>query len=344
VSAESLCEEITLGRLFIIIKSAENSGTIRKDLWMAKIFCTGHAGYLGSVLFPLLEKKGHEVSGLDNYLYSEIKDGKFKDDICSLTDMCRATKGKDVVVALAGIVGDPACGLDEEATRIINLEATKLLIDVCEVNKVKRLIFASSCSVYGASQDWITENSQTNPLSLYAITKLESERLLLNRCDKCEPIILRFGTLFGYSPRMRFDLVANIMTATAIIEKQIVVNGGEQWRPLVHVKDVAEIIANFIEFKDATKLNLIYNVVHSNYKISKLAEIIAEITGAKVIERKENKDIRNYKVIPNLPLRISLEKGIKELKEHFDKGEFKDYKDKKYYNYEILQTLRTEVR
>ena len=118
-----------------------------------KILITGCAGYLGQVLYPFLKKK-HEVKGMDCFLYNQslaIKDEIMQGDITSVKDMYRMTKGMDVVIALAGIVGDPACGLNEEETRIINIESTKLLVDACEVNKVKQLIFASSCSVYGAS-------------------------------------------------------------------------------------------------------------------------------------------------------------------------------------------------
>ena len=305
---------------------------------MSKILITGSAGYLGRVLYPMLQEK-YEVVGMDNFLYGQGNVGALHGDITSLKDMYNFTKGIDVVVALAGIVGDPACGLDEEMTRIINFESTKLLADVCEANKVKKLIFASSCSVYGASKEARTVRCKTNPLSLYAQTKLDSENIILERCKICQPIILRFGTLFGYSPRMRFDLVANIMTAMAVKEGKVVVNGGDQWRPMVHVQDVAKRIRNIILFNQEPKKE---NVVGKNYKIREIANVISEITGAKIIENNENRDERDYVALYYLedfePL--TLEDGVKEIIEHFKAGEFENYKDNKYYNVRILEQLK----
>jgi len=302
-----------------------------------RILITGAAGYLGSVLYPILKKK-FDVIGMDNFLYHQehSNDDYITADITSLTDMYNLTKGINVVVALAGIVGDPACGLNPEETKIVNLESTKLLVDACETNKVKRIVFASTCSIYAKK-----------PLSLYAQTKLDSEKILLKRCKKCEPIILRFGTLFGYSPRMRFDLVVNIMTAMAIKEGKIIVNGGEQWRPLVHVSDVASMIQWIITYYDKYKGDKgnIINVIYNNYQIKKIAKTVSSwIQNTKIIEEEKNEDFRNYKVEVS-PLFLckksvfTLLKGIDEMKKHFKKGEFEDYKDKKYYNAEILKTL-----
>lgn len=306
---------------------------------MSKILITGVAGYLGQVLYPLLKEK-HEVIGMDNFLYNqEAPKEIIRTDITSLKDMYHLTKGIDVVIALAGIVGDPACGLNEEETKIINIESTKLLVDACECNKVKKLIFASSCSVYGASPKVVTEYSPLNPLSLYAISKVESEKIIMERCQTVRPLILRFATLFGWSPRMRFDLVVNIMTAMAIKENKIVVNGGEQWRPLVHVQDVAKAISRFIDkMPDST----VYNLVGENYKIKDIAAAVSEVTGAKIISKQENVDKRNYNVISaklDFKMRISVRQGVEEIKGHFDNKELEDYKDDKYYNIKILQTL-----
>jgi nucleoside-diphosphate-sugar epimerase len=305
-----------------------------------KVLITGAAGYLGQILYSLLKEQQHNVVGMDNFLYDQEAPKEIvRADITSLKDMYRLTKGVDVVVALAGIVGDPACGLDEEATKVINWESTKMLVDVCETNKVKKLIFASSCSVYGASPKVVTEYSPLNPLSLYAISKVESEKIIMERCQTVRPIILRFATLFGWSPRMRFDLVVNIMTAMAIKEGKIVVNGGEQWRPLVHIRDVAKTINRFID-KDPD--SLIYNLVGENYKIKEIAQVVSEITGAQIIEKQDNVDRRDYNAISyklNFDLKISVRQGVEEIKGHFNNKELEDYKDDKYYNIKILQTL-----
>jgi len=309
-----------------------------------KILITGAAGYLGRVLYSILDTQNHVVMGIDSYLYDqEPVEGIFKADITSLKDMYNFTKGVDVVVALAGIVGDPACGLDEATTRIVNLESTKLLIEACEVNKVKNLIFASSCSVYGASDKIITEKSRTKPLSLYAETKLASEKILLRRRRFTRPTILRFGTLFGYSPRMRFDLVANIMTAMAVKEGKVVINGGDQWRPMVHVKDVAKTIELMISDQPTYyySKDRIWNVVGENYRIKDIAAMVAAITGAELVEKTDVIDKRNYKVASSLPHEFTLEDGVKEIIDRFRTGTFADYKDNKYYNVKILQNLST---
>ena len=294
-----------------------------------RILITGAAGYLGSVLYPILKKK-YDVVGMDNFLYhQEHSEDIIEADITSLTDMYNLTKGIDVVVALAGIVGDPACGLNPEETKIVNLESTKLLVDACETNKVKRIMFASTCSIYAKK-----------PLSLYAQTKYDSENILLKRCNKCKPVILRFGTLFGYSPRMRFDLVVNIMTAMALKERKIIVNGGDQWRPLVHIKDVSHFIFNLIENENILfNFYNFVNIIKDNFQIKSIAKIISNLTSAKIFEKKEIIDGRNYKPKVELDFNTSLEQGVKEIIEHFKKGEFEDYKDKKYYNAAILKTL-----
>lgn len=308
---------------------------------MSKILITGAAGYLGRVLSPMLQEK-HDVIGMDNFLYGQGNVGALHGDITSLKAMYNFTKGIDVVVALAGIVGDPACGLDEVTTRIVNLESTKLLIEACEVNKVKNLIFASSCSVYGASDKIITEKSRTKPLSLYAETKLASEKILLRRRRFTRPTILRFGTLFGYSPRMRFDLVVNIMTAMAVKEGKIIVNGGDQWRPMVHVKDVAKTIELMINDQPTYSYSKdrIWNVVGESYRIKDIADIVAKITGAEIVEKNELVDKRNYRVNSTMPANFfGIDYGVKEIIEHFKAGEFDDFKNNKYYNVKILQNL-----
>jgi len=306
---------------------------------MKNILITGAAGYLGNILYPVLNQR-YKVIGIDNFMYGQDmpKFPVINADITSVRDMYKMTKNKDVVVALAGIVGDPACGLNEEETKIINLESTNLLVDVCEMNKVKKIIFASTCSVYGASEVVRTERSEVKPLSLYAETKLQSENILRERCKTVEPIILRFGTLFGYSNRMRFDLVSNIMTAQGYFNKQINVFGGTQYRPMVHIKDVSEVINKVIKTTPQFTIN---NVFGRNYTIRNIAEEVAQLTKAKLNINEEDKDKRNYYVSSvNLPYHYHypLSYGIKEIITQFKKGKFKDYKKDKYYNVKILQS------
>ena len=306
-----------------------------------KILITGSEGYLGKILVSLLQKQGHKVTGIDNLLYWQDPSPETKfGDITSIADMYHATQDVDAVVALAAIVGDEACQLDEVGTINVNYEATKLLLEMCELNGVKKLIYASTCSVYGDSSDKIaTETAATNPLSLYAKTRLMSEELVM-KSRKTVSKVLRFGTLFGYSPRMRFDLVANLMTATAVFDHKVMVKGGDQWRPLLHVEDAAESIA----FALRTSAHGIFNVVGENIQIQQIAETVKSLIKDTEIITKNAKDKRDYRVdsskIKELGMipRRSLAVGVKEIKQALKKNNI-NYKDSKFYNVNMLRDI-----
>ena len=221
------------------------------------IVVTGGAGYVGSHLTRKLLARGFKVRVLDSFVYgdrglSEVHDHPdlelITGDICNTRDLARALKGSRGVIALAAVVGDAACDLYPERSMAINYDSTQKTLAACQEAGVRRLVFASSCSVYGANgNDLLYEESHLNPVSLYARTRLMSEELLLRKAGGVEIAILRLATVCGVSPRMRFDLMVNTMTACAVVQRAIRVSGANQWRPHLHVQDAAEAFALAME-------------------------------------------------------------------------------------------------
>ena len=204
-----------------------------------KVCITGGLGYLGSVLTQKLIENGYNVSIIDSKIYGNFLPVEVQEkinicyeDIRRLDKGIKIIKNSDVLIHLAAIVGDPACDLIKEAAVDINLNGTKNIIKLAEKYD-KKLIYSSTCSVYGAQEKLITEKSKVLPLSIYALSKYASENLLIE--SKLDFLIFRMGTLFGYSPRMRLDLVVNTFVVKALTEREITVFGGEQWRPFLHI-------------------------------------------------------------------------------------------------------------
>lgn len=324
-----------------------------------KVLVIGCAGYLGSVLTRLLLSKGLIVHGLDNLTYGDYgirelynKEGFnfVEGDIRDIKVLMDAIKGCDAVVHLAAIVGDPACKLDAEETITINYLATKTITEVCKYSQINRFVFASTCSVYGASEtpgSLITEDSSLNPVSLYAEMKIKSEIAILEAMDdNFSPTILRMATLYGLSPRMRFDLVINLLTAQAKTEGKITIFGGDQWRPLVHVNDAAEAFIRCLEAPIEKARGQVFNVGSNqqNYRILELGPILQSIIPEVQVEKRDDIiDNRSYstafdKISTVLGYRTerTVEDGVLEIKQTLDKGIIEDYKDKIYSNYESL--------
>jgi nucleoside-diphosphate-sugar epimerase len=228
------------------------------------------------------------------------------------------------VIALAAIVGDPACNLDPEETINRNYMATKLLVEACNLYGVRRLVFASSCSVYGASDTgMLTERSRLNPVSLYARTRVLSENCIFDRPGNVEPVVLRLSTVFGLSPRMRFDLVVNTLTVRAVVDKQISVFGGDSWRPNVHCRDAARAFLMAFEAPASAVAGEIFNVGGDtlNHRIKDIASMVLSVVdGAQAVIQDEVVDPRNYRVsFEKIRTRIGFEPefqvldGIKEV-------------------------------
>lgn len=269
------------------------------------ILVTGGVGYLGWHVCNELINRGYKVKVLDNLLYDFKPDERYefiKGDIRNRSDVNKALRGVSAVVHLAALSNDPLCDVSPEHGIETNYNGTKLVAELAKQNGIKRFIYMSTCSVYGKTdEEYVDENSKVRPLSLYAMTKYASEQYLRSLCEKdFDVCILRSSTMYGYSKYMRFDLIVNIIAVEAVVDKQIKLFGGDQWRPLVHVRDVANAVVSSVEREEpfgAVPINIgsdnqNYNVAELTYKIQK--NLYPEIP---IKEFPENKDFRSYKVI-----------------------------------------------
>ncbi|MFK7759462.1 MAG: NAD-dependent epimerase/dehydratase family protein [Phycisphaerales bacterium] len=271
---------------------------------------TGAGGYLGSTLTPMLVKSGHRVIAHDLFPHgcSRLKrtikeqglEGQIfveQGDIRNLDS--NILQNVDQVIHLAGLSNDASCQFDPAWSREINFEATARLGDLCKEHDGIQMVFASSCSVYGASEtELLTEDSKLGPLSVYAETKADSENALRNCIGEDFGVVcLRMGTLFGSSTQMRFDLVANQMALCATRDGTVKVGGGgSQWRPMLHVQDAANVFIEALTRRDLGRKGAILNVVGDNYQIKGLGELIGQALDAKVEILNGEVDPRNYRV------------------------------------------------
>lgn len=325
------------------------------------VLVTGGAGYIGSHLVRHLLDEGHKVRVLDSLLYGDRGIEELRDhpdfelmegDICNVRDVTTAIRDVDKVIALAAIVGDPACGIDAEATLNLNFESTKILAEACNFYDVDRIVFASTCSVYGAKDDGLLdESSSLNPVSLYARTRIMSENVLLERLSGPSaptPVLLRLATVFGLSPRMRFDLVVNALTVRGVVDGKFQVFGGDQWRPFVHCSDAARA---FYLAATAPKEKVdgeVFNVGSTdlNYQISKVGEIVAsEIPNSKMETVDKEVDARNYRVSCDKIARVlgyeaeyDVRTGVREMADTIrSRSELQKYRDDIFSNVQVLE-------
>ncbi len=307
-----------------------------------KILVVGGAGYIGGYLTTRLsELKHYECSVYDNLLYEDryLKDVHFiYGDVRDRKKLKSILPSYDAVVWLAAIVGDGACALDPYLTQSVNEDSVKWLVD----NYKGKIIFTSTCSVYGANHALnLDEKTKTSPLSVYASTKLASEQYIIENSKNY--LIFRLGTLFGlgdtYS-RIRLDLVVNILTKRATKGEELTVYGGEQWRPLMHVKDVAGATLFGLEH-DATGL---YNLHDRNCTIKEIAIKIQECIPAVVkyqnilFEDARNYSVssRAYKYLGWLPT-YDLAFGIEEIARTVKEGRIRDTENPLYSNVHYLK-------
>src|SRR5438552_4057222 len=221
------------------------------------VLVVGGAGYIGTHVVEQLLAQGRRVRVLDPLMFGwepvqdflanprfELVEG----DATDVLKLIEAMHGASAVAHFAGLVGDPACAVDESVTRHANVFATRLVKKAALLLGVQRLVFASSCSVYGINSAEVNETSEVNPVSLYARTKVEGEReLLLGPEGDCCVTVLRFATVFGHSRRPRFDLVANLFTAQAVNDGKITLMGPSQWRPFVHLREPARALVAVLD-------------------------------------------------------------------------------------------------
>ena len=305
------------------------------------ILVVGGAGYVGGGIVDLLSKK-HNVTVYDSLIYENSfrKDVDFIfGDIRDYKKLNPILSNYDGVIWLAALVGDGACAINPTLTHEINAQTVSNLTK----NFSGKIVFLSTCSVYGAQDGILNEDSSVNPLSEYASSKLIAEKYL----EDSDAIIFRLGTLFGIGDqfsRIRLDLVVNILTTKALQDKKMSVFGGDQWRPLLHVKDVANAIDKTVQ----TDVNGIFNLHHKNYKIIELAEKIKEKIPDVVIETTPLpfQDTRNYqvsseklKVATGFEASIEIDQGINEVYDLISSNRIKDINDPRYSNQLFLQTF-----
>jgi nucleoside-diphosphate-sugar epimerase len=320
------------------------------------ILVTGGAGYVGSTLVPLLLADGHRVRVLDALLHGgESLLGVWshpcfefvRGDMCDRASLQSAVAGVEGVVHLAAVVGDPACARQPDLARAVNLQASLALIEESQRAGVSRFLFASTCSNYGKMKDpdkYVDEETELRPVSVYAETKVAVEKVLLQsgRNGTWCPTPLRFATIFGVSPRMRFDLTVNEFTMEMLTAKYLQVFGEQFWRPYVHVRDAARAIQLVLGSPAAKVAGGVFNVgaTDQNFQKKQLVEMIRPHAPDAVVEFVHKaEDPRDYRVsftriTEQLGFKITrtVAQGIEEVAHLVRSNVIGDYDDRRYRN------------
>jgi nucleoside-diphosphate-sugar epimerase len=278
-----------------------------------KILVTGGAGYVGSTLVPLLLAERHSVRVLDTLLHggdsllgvwSHPHFEFVRGDVCDAAQLQSAVAGMEAVVHLAAVVGDPACARQPDISRAVNLDASLALIEQSQRAGVSRFVFASTCSNYGKMKDanqYVDEESELRPVSLYAETKVAVEKALLasGHNGKWCPTPMRFATIFGVSTRMRFDLTVNEFTMEMLTKKHLTVFGEQFWRPYIHVRDAARAIQLVLNSPAEKVAGNVFNAgaTDQNFQKQQLVEMIRPYAPDAVVEFvHKTEDPRDYRV------------------------------------------------
>jgi nucleoside-diphosphate-sugar epimerase len=306
-----------------------------------KVLITGHLGFIGPVMTRLFKSAGHHVVGLDTGYFRECvtddpdyptPDAEIVRDIRKVE--AGDVKGMDAIVHLAGLSNDPLGQLVPELTADINKNATVRLATLAKENGVSRFVFASSCSLYGAADNTapLTEEAAFNPVSAYALSKVNSEKSVLPLADEnFSPVFLRNATAYGVSPRIRFDLVLNNLMGWARTTGRVkVMSDGTPWRPLVHIEDISRAALAAVEAPRSAIHGEAFNIGRNdaNYQVREIAEAVARAVPDSTLEivGESTGDTRSYRVdftkalttLPGFEPQWTLEKGCDELNQWFD--------------------------
>ncbi len=328
-----------------------------------KILVTGHHGYIGSVTAPLLAAAGHDVTGLDTLFYRGCDLTPGAEIPTLLRDVRDVTaedlRGYDAIVHLAALSNDPLGDIDPELTYEINFHATVSLARAAKEAGVKRFVFASSCSMYGASEDeHVTEDAPLQPLTAYAESKVRSEEALAELADgDFSPVSMRNATAYGASPRLRLDIVLNNLVGWAFTTGAVrILSDGTPWRPLVHIEDISRATAALLEAPRETIHGEAFNVgdAEENYQVRELAEIVRDVVPGSTVEfgGSSDPDPRSYRVdfgklrraLPSFETVRRARDGAEELHAAYrDAGlTFDEFEGSRFTRLKRLQELRGE--
>ena len=329
-----------------------------------RILMTGHDGYVGAVMAPLLQAAGHEVVGLDNHYFEGCDFGDYAPRLrvirCDIRDLTLAhLDGFDAVAHLAAVSNDPIGNLNPESTYDINYRASMRLAELAKAAGVKRFIYSSSCSVYGAAspEDVLDESAGFSPVTPYAKSKVLVERELGALADsRFSPVFMRNATVYGVSPRLRGDLVVNNLAGWALTTGRVLMKSdGTPWRPLLHVLDMSRAFLAALDAPAEAVHNQAFNVGRAgeNYRIQQVAEIVqAQVPGSKVeFSRDAGPDPRCYRVsfekiaraLPQLNMTWNVAQGVSELLDAYRQIGLtkKDLEGSKYVR---LETISEHIR
>jgi nucleoside-diphosphate-sugar epimerase len=330
--------------------------TARESASNDQVLVTGGAGYVGSVLVQELLARGHSVRVLDRLVHGEpsllsawgrssfdFLRGDIRDSTCLAT----AVEGISTVVHLAAVVGDPACERAPELAQQTNVEGTSRLLDAASAAGVRRFVFLSTCSNYGKMADpnaYVTEDSKLHPVSLYAETKVASEDDVASRCTSTfQTCVLRLATVYGVSPRMRFDLTVNEFTRDLSLAKPLVIYGEQYWRPYIHVRDAASAVAAILCADSSVIRGELFNAgsTAENYRKADLLRLLllrfprAETT----VVPMTGEDPRDYRVsfekirsVLGFETAYSVSQGIDQLAALVQSGLISDPSDSRFSN------------
>lgn len=326
-----------------------------------RILVTGHLGYIGSIMIPMLLAEGHEVVGMDCDFYAVSKFGDDPIEIPNIKKDIRDVEkddlqGFDALFHLAGLSNDPLGNLNPKITYEINHIASVRLAKLAKETGIKRFIFSSSCSVYGASgDDFVNEEAELNPVTHYGKSKMLVEKDVSKLADSYfSPTFLRNGTAYGVSNRLRFDLVLNNLTAWAFTTGMIhLKSDGTPWRPLVHIEDISRAFIVVMNAPRELIHNQIFNVGtnQGNYRVRNLARIVRNLIPGSHVDFADDAgpDQRNYRVdcskiaklIPEFKPHWTVQRGVKQLYEAFKKNglQLEDFEGVKYKRIDQIKRL-----
>jgi len=345
------------------------SGRLRGGSMSKKILVVGGAGYVGSVLTHELLERGYAVRILDRLYFGDLGLRDQRDRVELVVGDMRVLTNDvledvEAVINVGGLSNDPTAEYNPKANYEMNTLASKRLADLCVANGVRRYIFASSCSIYDrgvgdqARDVLLDEETEVDPRAAYSSSKREAEKLLLDMAgDNFCPVILRKGTIYGFSPRMRYDLVVNTFVKDALSKGRLTIHyGGEMWRPLVEVRDVARAYIACLRADEEDVKGQIFNVSFSNMRISELALRVRETFRSMerdidILSDYSYRGVRSYRVSAAKIQRtlgfhpqITVEESVRHMVEQIQRYGYDDFSNPRYYNIRWMRMLEEAQR